>query len=112
MFKLMKYELLKKVNLMFIALIVSVAVELIIVFTIYKGGAALGFSMFLIFLLGFGGFIMLFVDSVVMYSSDLYKKPGYMLFFLTPNSSFKIIGSKLLVSLIEAACAVAFFLLA
>ncbi|QUI21530.1 hypothetical protein HZI73_04140 [Vallitalea pronyensis] len=109
MFKLIKYELLKKVNLMFIALIVAVAVELVIVYTIYRGGAALGFSVFLIFLLGFGGLIMLFVDSIIMYSSDLYKKPGYML-FLTPNNAFKIIGSKLLVSLIEAAVAVGFFI--
>jgi hypothetical protein len=97
----MKYEALKKAKLIVIALAMFGLIELAILFTIYKGGVALVFTVILIFLLGFGGLIFLLIDSINMYSSDLYKKPGYML-FLTPTNSYQIIGSKLFISLIEA----------
>ncbi|GMQ57919.1 hypothetical protein AN1V17_23140 [Vallitalea sediminicola] len=101
MLRLMKYESLKKAKLIVIALVMFGLIELAILFTIYKGGIALVFTVILIFLLGFGGLIFLLIDSINMYSSDLYKKPGYML-FLTPTNSYQIIGSKLIISLIEA----------
>lgn len=110
MLKLMKYEALRKIRLLFIALVVVGIVELVILYTIYKGGIALGFTVFLVFLLGFGGLIFLLVDSITMYSSDLYKRSGYML-FLTPNNTFKIIGSKLLISLFEAAFGLAVYII-
>jgi hypothetical protein len=105
----MKYEALRKVKLIVIALVMFGLVELAILFTIYKGGSALAFTMMLTFLLGFGGLIFLLIDSITMYSSDLYKKPGYML-FLTPTNSYQIIGSKLLISIIEATVGLAIFI--
>lgn len=109
MLKLIKYELLRKMNLLIVSLIVIVALELVSIYTIYRGGASLILTTFIMFLIGFGGLIVIFVDSVKMYSSDLYKKPGYML-FLTPNNSFKIIGSKLFVSIIEGLFAAAIYI--
>lgn len=109
MLKLMKYESLRKIRLLLIALVVIGITELAIIYTIYKGGYALGFTIMLIALLGFGGLIFLLIDSITMYSSDLYKRPGYML-FLTPNNSFKIIGSKLLISLLEGTIGIAIYI--
>lgn len=100
MLKLMKYEALRKQKLLFIAITIIVLVEALIIFTLYKGGAAIGLTLFLVFLLGFGGIIFILVDNINMYSQDLYKKQGYM-FFLTPNNGYKILGSKVLIGLIE-----------
>ncbi|MCT4597435.1 MAG: hypothetical protein N4A50_06100 [Vallitalea sp.] len=102
MFKLMKYESLRKIKLLLISLVIIGLFEIGILFTIYKGGYSLGLTAFLIWFLGVGGLIFALVDSITMYSHDLHRKPGYML-FLTPNNSYKIIGSKLLISLIEVA---------
>ncbi|QUH28872.1 hypothetical protein [Vallitalea guaymasensis] len=109
MLRLMKYEALKKAKLIVIALVMFGLIELAILFTIYKGGIALVFTVILIFLLGFGGLIFLLIDSINMYSSDLYKKPGYML-FLTPTNSYQIIGSKLLISMLEATIGLAMYI--
>lgn len=102
MIKLMKYEFLRKIKNLGIGLIILFIIELATLYTIYRGPSSLGYTLALTALMMVGVYIFLIIDSIIMYSSDLYKKPGYML-FLTPNSSSKIIGSKLLVSVSEAA---------
>lgn len=100
MLKLMKYEFMRKIKNIGIGLVILAILEGVALYTIYKGGSSLAFTLVITLLMIAGVYIFLLIDSITMYSSDLYKKPGYML-FLTPNSSAKIIGSKLLVSLVE-----------
>ncbi|PKM93342.1 MAG: hypothetical protein CVU84_16115 [Firmicutes bacterium HGW-Firmicutes-1] len=100
MIKLIKYELLRKQNNIFISLIILAFLELGILFGIYKGGEWILLSMVFIFTMIAGGILMVFIDTIRSYSFDLNQKQGYSL-FLTPTSGYKIIGSKGLVSLIE-----------
>ncbi len=94
MLKLIKYEFAKKYKLISITLIISVLLNL---FLITRGEAGSG-----VFLVFFPMVISIFymVDIIKMYSDDLNKKSGYML-FMTPNSGYKIIVSKLLTAVIE-----------
>ena len=45
-------------------------------------------------------YVFYLADIIKMYSDDLNKKTGYML-FMTPNSGYKIISSKLLAAILE-----------
>lgn len=94
MLKLIKYEFIKKSKLILITLIISLALNLL---AITKGAG--GSAMFLAF---FPMIVSIFyiVDILKMYSDDLNKKSGYML-FMTPNSGYKIIVSKILTAIIE-----------
>ena len=56
-------------------------------------------SMILAFLIFIGGFFAAMVFSFMLYYNDISKKPGYLL-FMTPQSTAKIIASKLLVGFI------------
>jgi len=94
MLKLIKYEFTKKYNLILIILIASAALNL---FLFTKGVA--GSSIFL-FLFPMVMSIIYLGDIIKMYSDDLNKKSGYML-FMTPNSGYKIIISKMLTAIIE-----------
>lgn len=94
MLKLIKYELVKKYKLALAALIISVSLN---IFLITKGAA--GSFMFL----SFFPMVMAIIyigDIIKMYSDDLNKKSGYML-FMTPNSGYEIIVSKLITAVIE-----------
>ncbi|QHA00109.1 ABC transporter ATP-binding protein [Dehalobacter restrictus] len=45
-------------------------------------------------------FILYIIDVTMMYSRDLDHKTGYM-FMLTPNSGYKILGSKVITAILE-----------
>lgn len=94
MLKLIKLEFIRKSKLIAITLITAVALNM---FLITRGVA--GSSMFLV-LFPPALFILYLVDIIKMYSEDLNKKTGYML-FMTPNSGYKIISSKLLTAVLE-----------
>ncbi len=94
MLNLIKYEFIKKYKLIFITLIISAAGNL---FLITKGTA--GSALFLCFFPMVVS-ILYIVDIIKMYSDDINKKSGYML-FMTPNSGYKIIVSKLITAIIE-----------
>lgn len=100
MFKLIKYEFLKKQKFLFATIAGLIFMELGILFGIYKGGQWSALSIFLIFIMISGIVLLVFIDTVRSYSFDLNNKQGYSL-FLTPVSGYKIIASKALVSLIE-----------
>lgn len=94
MFNLIKYEFIKKYKLILIVLIASAALN---VFMITRGAA--GSTLFL------ASFpmvmsILYIVDIIKLYSDDLNKKSGYML-FMTPNSGYKIIISKITTAILE-----------
>ncbi|NYB75981.1 hypothetical protein HZF24_17675 [Sedimentibacter hydroxybenzoicus DSM 7310] len=94
MLNLIKYELIKKYKLFSIAIIFSLGLN---VYHMTKGaGGSIFFIAFFPMIAG----ILYIVDVIRMYSDDLNKKSGYML-FMTPNSGYKIIVSKLITSVIE-----------
>lgn len=94
MLNLVKYEFIKKYKLILIVLIASAALN---IFMITRGAA--GSSLFLVFFPMIMS-ILYIVDIIKMYSDDLNKKSGYML-FMTPNSGYKIIISKIITAIIE-----------
>ena len=94
MLKLIKFEFIRKYKLLGVALFSAIALNL---YLMTKGIG--GSSMFLI-LFPIVASILYLVDIIKMYSDDLNKKTGYML-FMTPNSGYKIISSKLLTAVLE-----------
>lgn len=94
MLNLIKYEFVKKYKLALAALIISASLN---IFLITNGAA--GSAMFLAFF----PMVMAIIyigDIIKMYSDDLNKKSGYML-FMTPHSGYEIIVSKLITAVIE-----------
>lgn len=94
MLKLIKLEFTRKSRLIAMTLITAVALN---IFLITRGPA--GSSMFLVLFPPVLSILYL-VDIIKMYSEDLNKKTGYML-FMTPFSGYKIISSKLLTAVLE-----------
>lgn len=94
MIKLIKYEFIKKYRLIMIILIASAALDVFLIANGATGGAAFlaAFPMVMA--------VLFIVDIIRMYGDDLNKKSGYML-FMTPNSGYKIIVSKLITAVIE-----------
>ncbi len=94
MLKLIKFEFIRKYKLLTMTLISAIALNIL---AMSRGIG--GSSMFLLFfpiVLS----VLYLVDIIKMYSEDLNKKTGYML-FMTPNSGYKIISSKLLTAVLE-----------
>ncbi len=94
MLNLIKYEFIKKYKLFLITIISSLALNL---YLLTKGaaGSTLFIAIFPIVIA-----ILYIGDIIKMYSDDLNKKSGYML-FMTPNSGYKIIVSKLITAVLE-----------
>lgn len=94
MFNLIKYEFLRKYKLILMTVVSALIINL---FLLTRGVS--GSSIFLVFfplILS----ILYVSDIIRMYSDDLNKKSGYML-FMTPNSGYKIIVSKLITAVFE-----------
>lgn len=96
MLKLMKYELRKTWFTKVILLAVTAAVEAFYLYGLYRekedmaaGGA------FILLLLAFGGILVIGLESVITLHRDMNTKQSHML-FMTPNSSYKILGAKVL----------------
>lgn len=94
MFKLLKYEFIRKYKLITITLVSAFLLNL---YLLTRGIA--GSSSFLI-LFPMVLSVLYVSDVIRTYSDDLNKKSGYML-FMTPNSGYKIIMSKLASAVIE-----------
>ena len=94
MFNLIKYEFLRKYKLILMTIISALIVNL---FLITKGVA--GSTSFLV-LLPLVLSVLYISDVIRMYGDDLNKKSGYMI-FMTPNSGYKIIVSKLVTAVLE-----------
>lgn len=98
---LIKYEFLRRKTILLLAIASIVFIELAMIFTLFKGGYWLNISVALAILFPITMYLIVIVDGIVNYSQDLNQKSGYML-FMTPNSGYKIIGSKFIVLGIEA----------
>lgn len=100
MFKMIKYEYRKNIVSVIILLIVLAAIQ---VYTLgaalldNENHAAIGISIFM--LASFACYIFVLLYGIISYSKDLKNKDGYLV-FMTPLSSYQIIGAKLLCTLI------------
>ncbi len=94
MLNLIKYEFVKKYRLISMILITALALNVLAI-TSGIGGV----TTFLV-LAPIVAYIFYLVDIIKMYSDDLNKKTGYMI-FMTPNSGYKIIASKLITAVLE-----------
>lgn len=106
MLNLIKYEFVKKYR-MFMAVIFTTILAGI--YTSLKFGER-GLAALAI-ILSVGLFILYAVDVVRMYSQDINRKTGYMI-FMTPNSGYTVIGSKVITALLEGLGMLIFFILA
>jgi hypothetical protein len=96
MLKLAKYELKKQMFSKFIILVLLGIVEIIFAYGVFINNVnKMGFGFGLLILLAFLSIMYLSFESIVTYSTDMKTKNSYML-FLTPNSSYRIIGAKVL----------------
>lgn len=94
MIKLIKYEFIKRYKPISITLIASILLN---IYLISKGpDGSIVFLVTFPMIIG----VLFIVDIIKMYSDDLNKKSGYML-FMTPNSGYKIIVSKMITAVIE-----------
>ncbi len=90
MLKLIKYEFIKKSKLLLILLISAILANLALGLAFKETGIIVFLTLTPIIII-----VLYLYELIKTYSDDLNKKTGYML-FMTPNSGYKIIGSKLI----------------
>lgn len=95
MLRIMKYDFIKKYRLFAIFLITAALINLLLVFNYTETGSMLFIGLFPVVLS-----ILYIVDIIKMYSDELNKKSGYML-FMTPNSGYSIVLSKVSTAVVE-----------
>ncbi len=110
MFKLMKYEFRKQAFSKLVILALVGLIEVLFLFGVVTSRENLiGTAMGLLFSFSFGALFFLAFESILTYSNDLKQKCSYML-FLTPNTSYSIVGAKVLSAGIQIVLAgLAFF---
>ena len=96
MFKLLKYELKARYKM----LLILSSILILINIAIRADNVLNGILVALSFLAGFGIVITVLVDSISIFAKDLKENTGYLLFTL-PEKGYKIVGAKLITSLIE-----------
>lgn len=98
MLKLMKYELRKQAFSKLIILIIAGLGE-IMFFTgfVLDKENTMGLAIGLLIMFTFGALFFIAFESILTYYNDLRQKQSYML-FLTPSSSYSIVGAKVISS--------------
>lgn len=110
MFKLIKYELRKQLFSKLILLVLLALLEIgFLVGLLMEHENVLAVSIGLYLLLAFGTIFFVAFESVFTFSNDLKTKHSYML-FLTPNSTYKIIGAKVLTTMVTILLTAAAFM--
>ncbi len=111
MFKLIKYELRKDITLYIIIFSILFALEIYLAGSIFfESDTNLVISMLLFMLCGWAGIIFLMIMGVVSYARELNSKYSYMT-FMTPTSSYQIVGAKYLTLFIMTVVASALYML-
>ena len=106
---LMKYEFRKTWAFKVLLLGAAVVAEIVFLIGLYGGlDRVLGVSVLLLTMLAICGVMAIGLSSVVQLYRDMNTKQSYML-FMTPNSSYKILGAKVLENGISILLAGAFF---
>jgi len=96
MLKLMKYEFRKQAFSKIVILVLVGLIELLFFFGVASSKEkVIGTSMMLLIFFTIGALFFLAFESILTYSNDLKLKCSYML-FLTPNTSYSIVGAKVL----------------
>lgn len=106
---LMKYEMRKTLNAKLILLGITAVAEIVFLIGLYaeqEGMLAIGIG--ILFVLAMGGVLAIGLQSIVTLHRDMNTKQSYML-FMTPNSSYKILGAKVLENGLSILIAGAFF---
>lgn len=106
MMKLMKYELMRRKNLLIGVLITLLLLEGIALYGIYRGGGWNTLALVMTLLLLVGGLLLPILDTVTKLYADLKHKQGYML-FLTPQGGNRIIWAKTIFGAFEILAAMA-----
>ena len=100
MWKLIKYELRKQMQSKAIIFGIVALLEIVWFWGLFTKESVLISTSGILFVVANISMIYLYFESVVTFSNDLKTKNSYML-FMTPNSSFKIVGAKILASGIQ-----------
>lgn len=101
MFKLMKYELRKQAFSKMVILVLLALVEVYYLYAIFtKNTTTMEKSVVLFMFAAFGTILFVSFESILTYSHDLKTKCSYML-FMTPYSSYTIVGAKILSSILQ-----------
>lgn len=110
MFKLMKYEFRKQAFSKLVILALVGLLELVFFYGVITSNEnVIAMTMSLLALFSMGALFFLAFESILTYSNDLKLKSSYML-FLTPNTSYSIVGAKVLSAGIQIILAgIAFF---
>lgn len=95
MFNLLKYEFLRKYKSILMTIVITAVINLIAIYSTGEGGSTMMIGVFPIAMV----FVYIF-DVIKIYSDDINKISGYML-FMTPNSGYKIILSKIITAILE-----------
>lgn len=94
MLKLIRFEFMRKYKMLAMTLLAAVSLNVLAI-SRGVGGSTMFLALFPLVLS-----ILYLVDIIKMYSEDLNRKTGYML-FMTPNSGYKIIASKVVTAILE-----------
>lgn len=100
MWKLIKYELRKQMQSKAIIFGIVALLEIVWLWGLFMNEDLLFSTSGFLFVAANISMLYLYFESVVTFSNDLKTKNSYML-FMTPNSSYKIIGAKVLASGIQ-----------
>ena len=110
MLKLLKYEFRKTLFPKLILLALTGALEVLFLFGLYgSNDSALSLSIMLLTLTAMCGCVAMGIFSVVCLHRDMNTRQGYML-FMTPHSSYAILGAKVLECCLSLAAAGVFYL--
>lgn len=102
MLKLAKYEFRKNIiNVILLAVMIVILEGYTLISMATKSERHIVISVSLLLLGIFVGIFMIFIMAIQSYSKELASKYSY-LSFMTPNSTYKIIGSKLICTLLVA----------
>ena len=105
MLKIIKYDFIRKYKLLLITIISAILLNIFLVTKLGVSGS--------ISFLAFFPMAMIFLyigDIIKMYSDDLNKRSGYML-FMTSHSGYKIIVSKVITAILEGLSIVLLYLI-
>ena len=112
MFKLMKYELRKQIFSKLIILIVLILLQIGFMIGLFtENERLLGTSIGLFIFLAVASVLYVSFESIMTFSNDLKTKQSYML-FLTPNTTYQIVGAKVLTTVVTILLTAAVFLAA
>ena len=102
MLKLIKYEFRKTlVPIAILAALVLGSEVYAFCSTVFHSETHMVISTVIMILIALAGTLIIFFAAIQSYQRELHSKSSYLL-FMTPNSSYKIIGSKILTTLITA----------